>query len=144
MLIVEVHFVSRMLLFDVFSTCVTCVFGVFFPLGQSKDEIDAIGGKRFSQGTSADREIQRTLLLGQTVSVAVGICCWGMLGFRKPSTDDFHPSGCSRVDLLRWAEVKCLHFPILAKGSQCRTDLWRLAMIARSHPASMSMYRCII
>ena len=30
----------------------------------SKDEIDAIGGKRFSQGTSADREIQRTLKLG--------------------------------------------------------------------------------
>lgn len=26
------------------------------------DEIDAIGGKRFSQGTSADREIQRTLM----------------------------------------------------------------------------------
>ncbi len=26
------------------------------------DEIDAIGGKRFSQGTSADREIQRTLV----------------------------------------------------------------------------------
>ncbi|CDJ68331.1 hypothetical protein, conserved [Eimeria necatrix] len=30
------------------------------------DEIDAIGGRRFSQGTSADREIQRTLMeLGQ-------------------------------------------------------------------------------
>lgn len=26
------------------------------------DEIDAIGGKRFSQGTSADREVQRTLM----------------------------------------------------------------------------------
>ena len=26
------------------------------------DEIDAIGGRRFSQGTCADREIQRTLL----------------------------------------------------------------------------------
>jgi len=26
------------------------------------DEIDAIGGSRFSQGTSADREIQRTLM----------------------------------------------------------------------------------
>merc|ERR1739838_483781 len=26
------------------------------------DEIDAIGGKRFNQGTSADREIQRTLM----------------------------------------------------------------------------------
>ena len=26
------------------------------------DEIDAIGGRRFSDGTSADREIQRTLM----------------------------------------------------------------------------------
>ena len=26
------------------------------------DEIDAIGGRRFSEGTSADREIQRTLM----------------------------------------------------------------------------------
>lgn len=26
------------------------------------DEIDAIGGKRFSEGSSADREIQRTLM----------------------------------------------------------------------------------
>jgi 26S proteasome regulatory subunit T4 len=26
------------------------------------DEIDAIGGSRFSEGTSADREIQRTLM----------------------------------------------------------------------------------
>ena len=47
------------------NTCHLCFS--FFPLGQSKDEIDAIGGKRFSQGTSADREIQRTLQLGQTV-----------------------------------------------------------------------------
>lgn len=29
---------------------------------RAQDEIDAIGGKRFSQGTSADREIQRTLM----------------------------------------------------------------------------------
>jgi 26S proteasome regulatory subunit T4 len=31
------------------------------------DEIDAIGGRRFSEGSSSDREIQRTLmeLLGQ-------------------------------------------------------------------------------
>jgi hypothetical protein len=26
------------------------------------DEIDAIGGRRFSEGTSSDREIQRTLM----------------------------------------------------------------------------------
>lgn len=34
------------------------------------DEIDAIGGRRFSEGTSADREIQRTLMeVGGAVSV---------------------------------------------------------------------------
>ncbi len=35
--------------------CVCC--GAVF-----MDEIDAIGGKRFSEGSSADREIQRTLM----------------------------------------------------------------------------------
>lgn len=43
----------------------------FYCLGYAKehepciifmDEIDAIGGRRFSEGTSADREIQRTLM----------------------------------------------------------------------------------
>jgi hypothetical protein len=35
------------------------------------DEIDAIGGKRFSEGTSSDREIQRTLMeVCATVSVS--------------------------------------------------------------------------
>lgn len=34
------------------------------------DEIDAIGGRRFSEGTSADREIQRTLM---EVSCAAGV-----------------------------------------------------------------------
>ena len=44
------------------------------------DEIDAIGGRRFSEGTSADREIQRTLmeLLNQvSVGVSVGVSVWG-------------------------------------------------------------------
>lgn len=36
------------------------------------DEIDAIGGRRFSEGTSADREIQRTLM---EVSVLFGVFC---------------------------------------------------------------------
>ena len=35
------------------------------------DEIDAIGGRRFSEGTSADREIQRTLM-----EVRRRICIW--------------------------------------------------------------------
>jgi len=33
------------------------------------DEIDAIGGRRFSEGTSADREIQRTLMEVSTQSM---------------------------------------------------------------------------
>lgn len=37
------------------------------------DEIDAIGGRRFSEGTSADREIQRTLM---EVSYAILIRFW--------------------------------------------------------------------
>jgi ATP-dependent 26S proteasome regulatory subunit len=48
------------------------------------DEVDAIGGRRFSQGTSADREIQRTLMellnqldgfdtLGKVKMIMVGI-----------------------------------------------------------------------
>ena len=32
------------------------------------DEVDAIGGRRFSEGTSADREIQRTLMEVNTLS----------------------------------------------------------------------------
>ncbi len=58
------------------------LFGVFFsPFSPSmaavtmrfaQDEIDAIGGKRFSQGTSADREIQRTLKLGLDGSRVLG------------------------------------------------------------------------
>ena len=43
------------------------------------DEIDAIGGRRFSEGTSADREIQRTLmeLLSQLdgFDVVGKVCC---------------------------------------------------------------------
>ncbi len=49
------------------------------------DEIDAIGGRRFSEGTSADREIQRTLMellnqmdgfdkLGQVLSILIVMC----------------------------------------------------------------------
>ena len=44
------------------------------------DEIDAIGGRRFSEGTSADREIQRTLmeLLSQLdgFDVVGKVCCF--------------------------------------------------------------------
>ena len=31
------------------------------------DEIDAIGGRRFSEGTSADREIQRSVLFDMSM-----------------------------------------------------------------------------
>lgn len=47
------------------------------------DEIDAIGGRRFSEGTSADREIQRTLMellnqldgFDQLGKVKIWSCC---------------------------------------------------------------------
>lgn len=64
------------------------------------DEIDAIGGRRFSQGTSADREIQRTLmeLLNQLDGfdklgkVKVGDCCsvkCGLFGHLSFVVDDY-------------------------------------------------------
>ena len=37
-------------------------YWLFKPCIIFMDEIDAIGGRRFSEGTSADREIQRTLM----------------------------------------------------------------------------------
>lgn len=33
------------------------------------DEIDAIGGRRFNEGTSADREIQRTLMEVKNIAI---------------------------------------------------------------------------
>jgi 26S proteasome regulatory subunit T4 len=58
--------------------------GILFHDVNILDEIDAIGGRRFSEGTSADREIQRTLMellnqmdgfdyLGQTKLIMVCI-----------------------------------------------------------------------
>ncbi|KAG6474812.1 hypothetical protein ZIOFF_064027 [Zingiber officinale] len=41
---------------------VGCGIGFYQPCIIFMDEIDAIGGRRFSEGTSADREIQRTLM----------------------------------------------------------------------------------
>ena len=38
------------------------------------DEIDAIGGRRFSEGTSADREIQRTLMEVSVASLPILVC----------------------------------------------------------------------
>ena len=45
------------------------------------DEIDAIGGRRFSEGTSADREIQRTLM--ELLSQLDGFDVIGKVGRRK-------------------------------------------------------------
>jgi 26S proteasome regulatory subunit T4 len=40
------------------------------------DEIDAIGGRRFSEGTSADREIQRTLMeVGSPIPLCSYMSC---------------------------------------------------------------------
>jgi hypothetical protein len=43
-------------------SCSPCFVGELQPCIIFMDEIDAIGGRRFSEGTSADREIQRTLM----------------------------------------------------------------------------------
>lgn len=55
------------------------------------DEIDAIGGRRFSEGTSADREIQRTLmeLLNQMDGFdSLGQVCASMLAPKNMVTVD--------------------------------------------------------
>lgn len=44
------------------------------------DEIDAIGGRRFSEGTSADREIQRTLM--ELLNQMDGFDSLGQVGVR--------------------------------------------------------------
>jgi hypothetical protein len=57
------------------------------------DEIDAIGGRRFSEGTSADREIQRTLmeLLNQLDGFdQLGKVCLGYKSILEVS----HITGC--------------------------------------------------
>jgi 26S proteasome regulatory subunit T4 len=61
------------------------------------DEIDAIGGRRFSEGTSADREIQRTLM---EVRSSPWFCPWSDVHsntvaesngrFRYPGTNKTH------------------------------------------------------
>jgi 26S proteasome regulatory subunit T4 len=61
------------------------------------DEIDAIGGRRFSEGTSADREIQRTLM---EVGICSALSLWDQAHFftaiepngwfRLPRTDKAH------------------------------------------------------
>ena len=62
------------------------------------DEIDAIGGKRFSEGTSADREIQRTLM--ELLSQLDGFDVIGKVCIALPSAgsgsrfDADHQHGC--------------------------------------------------
>lgn len=38
------------------------------------DEIDAIGGRRFSEGNSSDREVQRTLMEVRCHVLTVSLC----------------------------------------------------------------------
>lgn len=55
------------------------------------DEIDAIGGRRFSEGTSADREIQRTLMeVRRLCYFVVGVCMTLDLGSYNVA---FEPNG---------------------------------------------------
>jgi ATP-dependent 26S proteasome regulatory subunit len=55
------------------------------------DEIDAIGGRRFSEGTSADREIQRTLM--ELLNQMDGFDSLGQVGFRIQLEILFHQFG---------------------------------------------------
>ncbi|VAI93885.1 unnamed protein product [Triticum turgidum subsp. durum] len=55
------------------------------------DEIDALGGRRFSEGTSADREIQRTLM--ELLNQLDG---FDELGKTCEDNHGDQPSGCSR------------------------------------------------
>lgn len=58
------------------------------------DEVDAIGGRRFSEGTSADREIQRTLMeVGYFVHVRISVTS---LMFTVPSYKAPQPNGWFR------------------------------------------------
>ena len=93
------------------------------------DEVDAIGGRRFSEGTSADREIQRTLMellnqmdgfdtLGQTKII---------MATNRPDTLDPALLRAGRLDrklklvylmkLEDWKSSKSIHQKLLNKVS---------------------------
>ncbi|XP_055352679.1 26S proteasome regulatory subunit 10B-like, partial [Paramacrobiotus metropolitanus] len=78
------------------------------------DEIDAIGGRRFSEGTSADREIQRTLMellnlmdgfdvLGQLKSSATIRYTWALLrpGRLDKKIEIPLPNELARLEILK-------------------------------------------
>ena len=60
------------------------------------DEIDAIGGRRFSEGTSADREIQRTLM---EVCFLPRFCFWPDIHLHAAAESDgrFRHSGTNKT-----------------------------------------------
>ena len=61
------------------------------------DEIDAIGGRRFSEGTSADREIQRTLM-EVSLSISTRDHSVGL------TIKLFHSSSIRWMGSIRWAK----------------------------------------
>ena len=63
------------------------------------DEIDAIGGRRFSEGTSADREIQRTLM--ELLSQLDGFDVLGKV--RYLSVLNFHVDDPKAQDVLAYS-----------------------------------------
>ena len=65
------------------------------------DEIDAIGGRRFSEGTSADREIQRTLM--ELLNQLDGFDHLGKVRMAKQNFTDLH-------DMYRKANDNKLYF----------------------------------
>jgi hypothetical protein len=79
------------------------------------DEVDAIGGSRFSEGTSADREIQRTLmeLLAQldgfealgAVKIVMATNRPGV--FYRLCLPRFYPQLLLHVTKIFWIQLSC-------------------------------------
>ena len=70
------------------------------------DEIDAIGGKRFSEGTSADREIQRTLM--EVCSVPLWLVQSCQKNSREVNCTYVHTNVHVTYTVHMYAQKKCL------------------------------------
>ena len=77
------------------------------------DEIDAIGGRRFSEGTSADREIQRTLM---EVCVCVCVCVCLCVSV---SVQMLGKRGCRGGDMMGFKVDCCLVFICVSADAFC-------------------------
>ena len=66
------------------------------------DEVDAIGGRRFSEGTSADREIQRTLMEvrwhEKVASIALSVLLLARHGLCRSTGFEAHTASAAQPD----------------------------------------------